>query len=420
MKKFWLSLLFSAFLGTFCAWGLNYQRFGHRHGQFGPFTLEREVTPANIAAYIVKDVPQGDARVELVGDKDFDFGMMSPGTEGEHSFVLRNIGTDVLTLRLGATTCKCTLGELDTEGLAPGEETEIKLSWTVKPGESEFKQSAQVITNDPENLVLNLGIVGAVVDQVSLVPETWTFGQVATGEDFEFEGTVYNFMDTKMQPSKSSFSASSLTDLAEFEVEEFEPTEQNDGIRGAARQGFRVKVKIGAGLRQGVISQNLMFGFKKLDEEGKVIANDDNADSDDFYIVAPVKGSIVGPLGMIENSKLSEESAGGYLYDFGRIAKDGNMKAKAFVVLKGDERNRTKLSIGSIVPDGTLKATLGEPKSRAGSMVLYPIELELTPGDEPIERMGKNSGDYGIIWIESDNPKVSKMRIAVKFAIEGK
>ena len=78
--------------------------------------------------------PNGLARVELLGEPTHDFGMMSPETEGEHVFVIKNVGEEDLTLRLGATTCKCTLGELDADRLKPGEQTEIKLSWKVKWG----------------------------------------------------------------------------------------------------------------------------------------------------------------------------------------------------------------------------------------------------------------------------------------------
>ena len=71
-----------------------------------------------------------------------------------------------------------------------------------------------------------------------------------------------------------------------------------------------------------------------------------------------------------------------------------------------------------MVPEGVIKATLGEAKDR-GTMTLYPIEIELIPGKDPIERLGTTKDDYGSIWIESDNPKITPMRIAIKFAIEG-
>jgi hypothetical protein len=52
--------------------------------------------------------------------------------------------------------------------------------------------------------------------------------------------------------------------------------------------------------------------------------------------------------------------------------------------------------------------------------VLYPLQLEIIPGDKPIDLTGKAEGDYGKLWIESDNPKVPKMLIVVKFAIDAK
>lgn len=86
-------------------------------------------------------------------------------------------------------------------------------------------------------------------------------------------------------------------------------------------------------------------------------------------------------------------------------------------MLKGSERDNTTLRVGAISPEGVLKARLGEPKSR-GTMTLYTLEIEVVPGDQPIARLGKNKDDYGNVWIESDNPKVTKMRIAVKFAVD--
>ena len=62
---------------------------------------------------------------------------------------------------------------------------------------------------------------------------------------------------------------------------------------------------------------------------------------------------------------------------------------------------------------------MGEPVGR-GSMLLYPLRIELVPGAEPIERLGKSKDDYGTVWIESDNPKVTRMRVALKFALEGR
>ena len=87
-------------------------------------------------------------------------------------------------------------------------------------------------------------------------------------------------------------------------------------------------------------------------------------------------------------------------------------------MLRGDQRADIKLRVADrVVPEGVIKATLGEPNDR-GTMTLYPIEIELIRGKDPVERLGTTKDDYGSIWIESDNVKITPMRIAIKFAIE--
>ena len=418
MKNIWLLMFLAAAVGTTTAWGINYYRFGHREGFLGPFTMEGSVTAANVMEVISKSVPEGTPQVE-VDETSHDFGMMPPGAEGEHVFTVRNTGDDDLRLRLGASTCKCTLGELDNEVVKPGEETQIKLSWTVKEGDLNFSQSAQVITNDPSQVVIQFEIIGKIIDKFDVVPQTWSFGEIATGEPITLSGKVYSFLDYDILPTEQVFSSVDMTDRSSISVEEVEATEEEDGFRVVARQTFKVEMLLDAGIRQGAISQNFMFGFRRLDEDGEIVPPAENDDDPNDYIYVPVKGRIVGPLSMIVSSKLKGEAGGGYIYDLGVLEKDDPHVSKSFVVFKGSHRQNTKLSVGKVIPEGTIKASLGEPTGR-GSMTLYPLTIELIRGDEPVARRGKNKEDYGLVWIESDNPLVSKMRIAVKFAIEAR
>lgn len=416
MKNLWTWILLSALIGIATAAVTNYSTYGNRQAFFGPFGTENEMTATELPEYRQSFLPEGRPRVVLIDDPNHNFGLMAPDTEGEHRFRIKNTGDGDLRLRLGASTCKCTLGDLDKEILGPGEETEIKLTWTVKAGLTEFSQSAEVITNDPDSVVLRLAITGEVVKEIDLVPAKWSFGEVATGEPIEMTGKVYSFLENDIELSDPSFTKDELSELSEFEIEPFQPTEENDGIRGIARQGFKVTAKIKPGLRQGAVSQNLRIILTRLDESGQVIPTKEGLKE---FIAAPTRGAIIGPLSMILTSRLTGQEGGGYVYDFGKVGKGDSLIGKAFVVLKGSERDRTKLTIGETVPEGTVIARLGEPKGQ-GSVKLYPLEIELLPGSEPVERSGRNSGDFGSVWIESDNPKVTKMRIGLKFAIEAK
>lgn len=442
MRNFLIWALLAVGIGSATAVAINQSRYGYRDSQFGPFTVGGEVTPANLPEHVKMfsetNAPSAEkvGKVEIEGDLTHDFGVMSPGEEGERQFIIRNVGEGPLRLRVGASTCKCTLGELDKSVLEPGEETQITLTWTVKPGAAEFGQSAQVLTNDPSRVAITLRIKGKIVEDFQLVPQTWTFGEVATGDAFEVTGTIYNFMKTKIETTDVKFTSDDMNELADFKIEPLKKADFAEGTENAL-QAFRVTATVKTGLRQGNISQNLLVGYNSLNKSGEVVGIADDPDAEDFdagggdesastevaetrtpAITVPVRGRIVGTLRMLESSKLTQ-SDGEYIYDFGRLGKEDSLVAKTFVVLKGEQRDNTKLSVGETKPDSVVRATLGEPKGR-GSMVLYPLEIELVPGDQPIERMGKNSSDYGSVWIESDNPKVSKMRVILKFAIEGR
>ena len=416
MKKLWLMMILAVALGTTVAWCVNYSRYGHRDARFGLMTLDGSIDAENVMAEVVKLHSKSLAVAEVQGDTTYDFGVLAPNDTGEHSFVLKNVGEEPLTLKLGATTCKCTVGDLDANELEPGAETEIKLSWTVKTKADSFSQSAEVWTNDPKHPAIRFQITGKVVREVAVMPKAWLFGEVAAGEPFEMQGTVYTYYeDQEVVPTDISFTSKDLTELTEFIVEPFEPSEA-DGIHATARQAFKVTCKVKGGMRQGALETNFMFGFQRKDLDGKLIppAEDDTDPND--YAVADVAGRIVGPISMITGTKVTEAS-GSFIYDFGRLDKDDSLTATTLVVLKGSERENTQLSIGEIYPAEAIQAKLGEPKIR-GSQVIYPLNLEIIPGDKPLDYLGKSGTDFGWLWIESDNEKVARMRVAIKFAVD--
>ena len=411
-------MILAAAIGTSVAWAVNYNRYAHRDAEFGPLTWDREVNAENVADVIVQDDQVLLPRAELVGDTLHDFGVMAPGDEGEHTFTIRNSGEDTLSLEIGATTCKCTLGSLGKDSLEPGEETSITLSWTVKTNKAAFAQSAEVRTNDPAKLILKLEVVGQVVREIAWVPEAWVFGEVGSEEGFEVQGKLFTYFDEEVIPTKQKFSSDSINDLAEITVTPFEPSE-SDGTHKTAKQAFNVVAKVKPGMRQGDVSTNLSFGFQRKDKDGKIVQEEGDDDPND-YAVVEVAGRIVGALRMIETPKL-KESGGAYIYAMGKLKHDKpeKLKAKALVVLNGAYKDNTTLRIGKVTPDGNLRATISEPKGR-GDNILYTLTVEVVPGDKPLDYRGLKGDDFGLVLIESDNPKVPTMRLAVKFAVDAK
>lgn len=107
----------------------------------------------------------GLPRVE-VEQPEFDFGTMNPLTMGRHDFVIRNAGDAPLKLRVGPTTCKCTLSGLDKSELTPGEETRVHVEWNSGRDER-YEHSATIYTSDPDRRRVELRIRGRVISQLA-------------------------------------------------------------------------------------------------------------------------------------------------------------------------------------------------------------------------------------------------------------
>ncbi len=397
--------------GGFAAvWTVNHNKYGHRDAYFAEMALDGEINGENYAEYRRQFHLTKFGEVETPKGREHDFGVMEPEETGEHTFVIKNVGTGPMDLTLGATTCKCTLGELQDGTLEPGEQTEVKLSWTIKTNSKTFGQSAEIRTTAPDDPAIRFQINGLVVREFQVDPENVSFGEVPAGEDIDFNFNLYSYSDADVKLGDLAIASEPINELASFEVEEFTPDEENAGEYFEARQGFAVKGTIKSGLPQGALSTQIQIPLLQADvpegEEAKA----------DRYVSVKLGGRVVGALAMIPNAKL-KDIEGGYLYNFGRLGKDDKHSASMMITLKGEQYADAKLRVDSVRPEGVIKAELVDRNLR-NSTRLFKLNVELIPGEEAIERLGKSKGDYGVIQIESDDPRVSGMKIGIKFALE--
>ena len=103
----------------------------------------------------------GVPKVE-VAEPVFNFGTMLPETKGKHSFEVRSVGTAPLKLEVASTSCKCTVGGVSANEVAPGDSAFVTLEWNAKYKDQAYSQSAEVHTNDPAIPAFSLKIEGKV------------------------------------------------------------------------------------------------------------------------------------------------------------------------------------------------------------------------------------------------------------------
>lgn len=121
-----------------------------------------------------RDAPPPDEegpRPKAVTDETlYNFGGMELGEKKQHTFLLKNEGEDTLVIAKGASTCKCTVSDLPSNEIAPGEAAEVNLEWEPKGISTAFSQSARIWTNDPERRAIDFRVEGVVHNLVELLP----------------------------------------------------------------------------------------------------------------------------------------------------------------------------------------------------------------------------------------------------------
>ena len=164
----------------------------------------RPINPGSVSQFIGSldaeevDVVDGPIAV-VVGSTEYDFGTMERRGIRSHTFVVRNDGTEPLTLIKGETTCKCTLSSLAAGEILPGKSVEVKLEWTAKEvGPSlQFYQSADIISNDPNNRLIQLVVKGNIIQSVMPKPERLTMNGLSSGEGVTVKGKVFSYKQTE-------------------------------------------------------------------------------------------------------------------------------------------------------------------------------------------------------------------------------
>ncbi|MBD3673891.1 MAG: DUF1573 domain-containing protein [Planctomycetaceae bacterium] len=185
-------------------------------------------------------IDDDDKRPKAVTEEtSFNFGSMELGETGKHTFLLKNEGEDVLVIAKGASTCKCTVSDLPSNEIPPGETAEVLLEWEPKAPSPEFSQRARIWTNDPERRAIDFSVQGMVADLLTVSPS----GELDAGNVQEDVGAsarfrIYsNLADSFDEPPTMEYEG----DFLSFEVK---PFEEEDLEMTSAKSGYVVQVKI--------------------------------------------------------------------------------------------------------------------------------------------------------------------------------
>lgn len=338
--------------------------------------------------------PRGRApRIEVV-EPHYNFGKMERGHEKSHEFLIRNIGDAPLKIRVGQTSCKCTLSEINNDAIAPGESTHVKLAWSAKSDRGPFRQTATIHTNDPRQPDVELQIDGEIVDASGIEPPDFSFDKLAVGESKSAQVHVMAMLQDELTINGAELEGDENRDKFDIKVEPLEPDQLPDE---SAKDGARVTVTVKPGLPIGrfyhyvVLDTNLHNGQK---------------------LHIPIIGRVVGDISLHGTNWREDE---GVLL-LGRVESAKGKTARLNIVVRGDDAENVRIGVGSLDPP-ELKVSVGEPKRLRANLLHVPLDVEVPAGTRPMARMDTGQGE-GKVVLTTTHPEMKELSFGVRFAVE--
>lgn len=112
----------------------------------------------------------------------YNFGTARQGDKVTTTFKLKNAGTAELLIQRVVAACGCTSTTPGKEKLAPGESTDIKVTFDTTGFTGEKLKTVRVFSNDPDQPAAVLTIQGVVEPDVSVEPARLIFPEIVRGE----------------------------------------------------------------------------------------------------------------------------------------------------------------------------------------------------------------------------------------------
>lgn len=156
-----------------------------------------------------------------VSEDEHNFGNIKEGDVVEHDFILKNMGDEILKISKVRASCGCTAAKPDKNELAPGESTEVHVSFNSRGRSGKQSKYVYIMSNDPDtpqkrvkimSNVLSDEAIEAIPNSPKLVmaPSQYNFGKVIEGIVAQGSLNIMNKGKSKLIINEVSSSCSCL------------------------------------------------------------------------------------------------------------------------------------------------------------------------------------------------------------------
>jgi len=359
-------------------------------------------------AYVRPEPPPADGPQPkcVVDEPTYDFGRMERGETGEHDFVIRNEGQYPLHIKLGGTSCSCTVTRLGGKGVdqganmavvGPSESLAVTVSWTAK-AEGGFRQRATIYTNDANSQSVDLRVTGEVFQTIDVRPSRLAMGDIDVVEGGSSELDVLSFAEKPLEIAKLEFTNPRTAEHFQTTIMELAKEDLGDP---KAESGYRIRVTAKPGMPIGMLRQSLLIHTSE----------EDRAPLD-----VPIDAMVSGPV-LIRGKGMDIHRR---VLELGGIVSSEGLSRKLLMSVRGAKADALEVSLAAAEPE-FVKVTFGEKRQidhGDQSVVIVEMTVEIPPGSPAANHLGSELGPLGVVEIQTNLKDARRVRLPIRFAVQ--
>jgi len=392
--KIWLTAVVSILVGVAAGFGSTWIEFRHQSDPFGPDPRSR---PDGVSTDSDADTAAGPVAVVVDGTR-YDFGTGQRDSKMKHTFIIKNEGKGPLTLQQGPTSCKCAVSELESDGIEPGGSAKVTLEWKLSVGGEQFRQTAEIYTNDPAHSTILLEVQGKIIDVLRLEPRNLVLSDVTAAEGTSAQFRIYGFKVEDLKVVSYEFTNQETAEFFDLKLEKLAVSDLED--EPDASCGLAATLVVKPGLPPGPINQTI-----RLETNVKDASN----------LELSIAGTTVSDISIVGPRVFNDERN---VIRFGKVAAAEGVETKLRILVKGEHRHDVRLMLKEVDPEDVLAVALGEAKQiNNGAVYMYPLSVGVKKGSRQVNRLGSKQAKMGKIVVETTHPSAKRLLIYVRFAV---
>ncbi|GAB4137324.1 DUF1573 domain-containing protein [Thermopirellula anaerolimosa] len=337
-------------------------------------------------------------RVE-VSEMEYDFGSIESEGKYRHEFMIRNVGDAPLTLRVGDSSCRCTVLDFSQATLQPQEGIKIAIQFDAHEYFGPVSQHASLVTNDPRNPRVILKIKANVERSIRVVPAELVFSRILRNQEAVGEVRVVIFRRQPVTITDIRFEEVGNDTLPFLELSHTPLTPSELSGEPGATGGYRIVVRVKPGLPIGPFQQKIRITTDQ---------------SDIAPLEVPVQGRVESEYGIIGSGWNAQRG----ILHLGRIQRDSGSQTRIMLRLPVLPGQTPEVEPVRTVPNFVQVQVRQEEAVRTGESVLIPIVITIPAGSGPANYFGDSEEELGKIILKTNHPAAPEIKVLLRLAVD--